>query len=279
MIEFLIALLVVGLFAWPKLVKLLPRQATPATPAAQTGAGNPPAPAAPSTPVSKRVKWIVGGVIGILILALIWQALPTVSTPEQVASVSWFYNLMSYLDVSNTTFGKPVAELVGVTLAPFVLAIAAVALAVAVFYLVHWGGGVMVAFAVVLMLAIGFYWGLKAYVQGDTSSRPVPVDFRRANVGETVTVRMELMTTAVVKLRMAIKGRDNGVFWACPITITPAKLPFAPKFKVAAGAYNTENHIVLTQASKAELIENGTTAIEVTFQLAVAPDNPCANLL
>src|SRR3989344_1375491 len=96
--------------------------------------------AAPSTPVSKRVKWMIGGVIGILILALIWQALPTVSTPEQVASVSWFYNLMSYLDVSNTTFGKPVAELVGVTLAPFVLAIAAVALAVAVFYLVHWGG-------------------------------------------------------------------------------------------------------------------------------------------
>ena len=108
---------------------------------------------------------------------------------------------------------------------------------------------------------------------------PIELDLRRFRVGDiSEEQRMGLMTTVVISLAQTIKGQHNGVYWACPTTVSPSKLPFQPKFKVAA-RYTTKVHFVLTDDSKQELLANGTTVIGVKFTLALSPGNPCANFL
>lgn len=107
----------------------------------------------------------------------------------------------------------------------------------------------------------------------------VEVDLRHANVGTTSELPMGYTTIALVKIRNADLKKDGDVyFWACPETVWPAKLPFAPKFEVVAGAYTTQNHIALTKESKQALMDNGTSAIQVRFTFAAKRTSPCPNL-
>lgn len=102
------------------------------------------------------------------------------------------------------------------------------------------------------------------------------VDFRHAPVGRTIVTEMTFNTVAVVGLSMS--PIEQGVFWACPETIEPAKLPFTPYFEVVAGAHTSQNHIKLTKESQRALLENGTMSVTVRFTHLRAHTNPCANL-
>lgn len=206
----------------------------------------------------------------------------TLDNVTESISQSWFGQLMSNLDLSNTTLGKPVVELVGATWAPIVLIIAAVALVAVVILLIRKGGAGLLGVLLFGALVAGIVWSVVAYIEEVkvTSNVPIELDMRQFRVGDiSKEQRVGLMTTTVILLAQTIKGQHNGVYWACPTTVTPSKLPFQPKFKVAASYGGTKFHFVLTDDSKQELLANGTTVIGVKFTLALSPGNPCKNLL
>jgi hypothetical protein len=201
--------------------------------------------------------------------------------PDAGASESWLGQFMSNLDLSNTTLGKPVVELVGVTWAPIVLIIAAVALVAVVILLISktW---VAVLIAAILVLAGGAFWGVHFYFESkmERANTPVQIDMSRFRAGEASDpVRVGLMTTVVVNVSSTIwmPGQPNpGYPWTCPVTVSPVKLPFQPKFRLAA-KYGNQLHFVLTEESKQQLLANGTTVIEVKFILMHSLHNPCDN--
>jgi len=262
--------LVLRLYASHKIKTVAPAGVATTTPTT-TPASPPPAP----RPASKWVWWLAGVIVSVLVITILWWALPTISVPTPVANESSIGKFLSSLDLSGIPFAQSVVALVGATWAPLVLIAAAVVLLIAIIYLFISGLGPL---AVLVILGFGIYGGLKVYVQNQEKSVPVKVDFQRAKIGDTKVVRMDLTSTVAVSQRMAILGRDDGVFWTCPTTVSPVKLPFAPKFRVAAGAYTSLYHLVLTDESKQKLVENGTMSIEVKFTMAAGVTNPCAHL-
>lgn len=210
-------------------------------------------------------------------------------TPEttgvtDIAAKSEIGQLFSTLDWTVTTPGKAVAELLGgagwanwLLWSVVVLFIYMVAQS----FIKPKGDGVgksLVTFIWVALVSVALYAAITFFLSREVTTHAT-VDLRQARTGQFVDVRMGFTSVAVVQIRAANLQKDGDVyFWACPETIWPVKLPFAPKFEVVAGAYTTQNHVALTKESKQALMENGTSVIDVRFTFTAARTNPCPNL-
>lgn len=231
------------------------------------------------------MRYLFIAVIAALFIKAGWGRLEKwLAAKQSLDASSSFGQFMSSLDLNNTTLGKPVVELVGATWAPIVLIIAAVALVAVVILLIRKGGAGLLSLLLFGALVTGVTWSVLAYIEEVkvTSNVPVELDMRRFQVGDiSEEQRMGLMATVVIDLAQTIREpgkEDPGVNWACPTTVSPVKLPFQPKFKVA-GRYGNKVHFVLTEESKQQLVANGTTVIDVQFTLKRERYNTCVTLL
>jgi len=277
-IEFLIAVLIVGLFTWPKLAKLLPRQTTPA-PVSPTEASSttPAAPPPAPRPASKWVWWLAGVIVSILVITILWWALPTISVPTPGATESSIGKFLSSLDLSDIPFAQSVVALVGATWAPIVLIVAAVISIAVVIWVLKYHAGALVGLLMWAAFAAIIVWGVVTFGNkggGLTSD----VDLRRTPVGETETRYMSPKGTAIVYTTPADFEKHGYKYaWACPTLMTPAHLKTKVMFKIITEkGFQGPMQVVLTEESQKLLADY--TDIEVLWTVMLSAENPCLYL-
>lgn len=249
---------------------------TPPTPKLTATPTTPTSPPPAAKPVSNRVKWLVGGVVAIVVLSLLWWALPTGSTSETVStSQSWLGQFISNLDLNNTTLGKPVVKLVGADLAPLVIIVVTVVSIMVIAWLLMYQGGALVGIIIVVVVSVGI---TSLFTSKDVHY--AKVDFRGAPIGHTVTVTMGLLSKAEVRMDSTLKDQYNNVRKSCPNVVRPSKLPFAVKFRVVSGNRSPVSYVAISDDSRKALLDNGTPEIEVEFvqKLRAAGEDTCTNL-
>jgi hypothetical protein len=230
------------------------------------------------------MKYVFIGIIAVLFLKAGWGRLEKWLATRPEASSEKISSFSFNFDLSQTTPGQAIENLLGVGWANWILWTAAVVLIFVVirsFYKPKRDNGLgwtVLAWIGAGVIAVILYATITTQTSKEVETF-VEMDFRQAQIGHKETVRMGLHTIVVVKQRAALLERDgNVVFWPCPETVWPAKLPFVPRLEVVAGAGTTQNHLALTKQSREDLLANGTSAIDVQFTFGASLKNPCLNL-
>jgi hypothetical protein len=267
--------LVIGLYSTRKRKVTSPTGVVTTTATATTPAAPPPAP----RPASKWVWWLAGVIVSILVITILWRALPTISVPTPGATESSIGKFLSSLDLSGIPFAQSVVALVGATWAPIVLIVTAVILIAFAVWILKYHAGALVGLLMWAAFAAIIVWGVVTFGNkggGLTSD----VDLRRHAIGETKPMEMSPKATALVSVEPADVRNHGFVYkWACPTLITPAHLKTKVMFKMISekGSWGPMQ-IVLTSESQ-KLLE-GYTDIKVLWTVTTAPEgvNPCLYL-